>query len=111
MPGRSALSGVGVAAQYSRVQGVGQRPAFLGVLSALLGAGSILAALSASRLIGRFGQRALAIVGLVNFAAGNLLRADHWLVATLNVAQRHSPDELQGRLSAALTFALFGPKR
>lgn len=47
-----ALSGAGVAAQYSLVHGIGQRPAFLGVLSALLGAGSIIAALSAGRLIG-----------------------------------------------------------
>lgn len=123
-----ALSGMGVAAQYSLVHGVGQRPAFLGVLSALLGAGSIVAALTASRIIQRFGERRLTLIGLINFAAGNLLRANHWLVAALlgsvvlgfalpyaflaalNVAQRNTPDELQGRVSAALTFALFGPQ-
>jgi hypothetical protein len=38
-----ALSGLGVAAQYSLVHGVGQRPAFLGVFSAPLGGGSIVA--------------------------------------------------------------------
>jgi Major Facilitator Superfamily len=123
-----ALSGVGVAAQYSLVHGLGQRPAFLGVLTALLGAGSIIAALSASRIIHRLGERWLAVVGLVNFAAGNLLRADHWLpaavcgslvlgfalpyvfLATLNLAQRVTPNELQGRVSAALILALFGPQ-
>jgi Na+/melibiose symporter-like transporter len=123
-----ALSGVGVAAQYSLVHGLGQRPAFLGVLTALLGAGSIIAALSASRIIQRFGERWLAVVGLANFAAGNLLRADHWLpaavcgslvlgfalpyvfLATLNLAQRVTPNELQGRVSAALILALFGPQ-
>ena len=117
-----------MAAQYSLVSGVGQRPAFLGVFSALLGAGSIVAALSAGRVIDRFGERWLAVAGLIDFAVGNLLRADHWLaaavagslvlgfalpyvfLATLNVAQRATPDPLQGRVSAALLFALFGPQ-
>lgn len=123
-----ALSGVGVAAQYSLVHGIGEHPAFLGVLSALLGAGSIVASLTASRIIGRHGERTLAVIGLLNFAVGNLLRANHWLpaalagslvlgfalpyvfLATLNVAQRATPNELQGRVSAALLFALFGPQ-
>ena len=78
-----ALSGVGVAAQYSLVHGVGQDPAFLGVLSALLGAGSIIASLTASRIIERFGERTLALIGLFNFALGNLLRANHSLPAAL----------------------------
>jgi len=123
-----ALSGMGVAAQYSLVHGLGERPAFLGVLTAVLGAGSIVASLTASRIIKRHGERNLALIGLVNFAAGNLLRANHWLpaaligtavlgfalpyvfLATLNVAQRATPNELQGRVSAALLFALFGPQ-
>ncbi len=123
-----ALSGIGVAAQYSLVESVGQRPAFLGVLTALLGAGSIVASLTASRIIARHGERTLALIGLLNFALGNLLRANHWLpaalfgsvvlgfalpyvfLATLNVAQRATPNELQGRVSAALLFALFGPQ-
>ena len=123
-----ALSGVGVAAQYSLVHGVGQRPAFLGVLTATLGAGSIIASLTARRIIERLGEQWLAVIGLINFAAGNLLRANHWLptavlgsfvlgfalpyvfLATLNIAQRASPNELQGRVSAALTLALFGPQ-
>jgi hypothetical protein len=123
-----ALSGMGVAAQYSLVHGLGERPAFLGVLSALLGVGSIVASLTASPIIRRHGERTLALIGLVNFAAGNLLRANHWLpaaligtavlgfalpyvfLATLNVAQRATPNELQGRVTAALLFALFGPQ-
>ena len=123
-----ALSGAGVAAQYSLVHGIGQRPAFLGVLSALLGAGSIIAALSAGRLINRFGERALAVIGLADFAAGDLLRATGWLpaavcgalvlgsalpyvfLATLSIAQRLTPQHLQGRVSAAVTLALFGPQ-
>jgi MFS family permease len=123
-----ALSGIGVAAQYSLVHGIGEHPAFLGVLSALLGAGSIIASLSASRVIDRFGERLLAVIGLINFAVGNVLRANHWLpaalvgsfvlgfalpyvfLATLNVSQRSTDNELQGRVSAALLFALFGPQ-
>lgn len=123
-----ALSGIGVAAQYSLVDGIGQHPAFLGVLTALLGGGSIVASLTAGRIIDRLGERWLAMIGLINFAAGNLLRANHWLpaalvgsavlgfalpyvfLATLNVAQRETPNQVQGRVSAALLFALFGPQ-
>jgi MFS family permease len=123
-----ALSGIGVAAQYSLVHGVGQHPAFLGVFTALLGGGSIVASLTARRIIDRLGERWLAVIGLINFAAGTLLHANHWLpaalvgsavlgfalpyafLATLNVAQRETPNQLQGRVSAALLFALFGPQ-
>ena len=84
--------------------------------------------MTASRIIERLGERALTVIGLVNFAAGNLLRANHWLpaalagsvvlgfalpyvfLATLNIAQRETPNGLQGRVSAALTFVLFGPQ-
>ncbi|MFB7529268.1 hypothetical protein ACFC0C_13645 [Streptomyces sp. NPDC056178] len=38
-----AVSGVGVAAQYSLVAGLHQPPGHLGVLTALLGAASVLA--------------------------------------------------------------------
>jgi hypothetical protein len=123
-----AVSGVGVAAQYSLVSDLGRRPAFLGVLTALLGAGSIVAALSSGRVLARVGERGLAVAGLVNFAAGDALRAGGWLpaallgsailgfalpwvfLATLNLAQRLTPNRLQGRVSAAITLALFGPQ-
>jgi hypothetical protein len=123
-----ALSAVGVGAQYSLVHGVGEHPAFLGVFSALLGAGSIVASLTAGHIIERAGEATLALTGIVNFVLGNLLRADHSLpaalagsvvlgfalpyvfLATLNVAQRATPEDLQGRVSAALLFALFGPQ-
>jgi Na+/melibiose symporter-like transporter len=123
-----AISGIGVAAQYSLVSGLGQRPAFLGVLTAALGAGSIIAALASGRTVRRVGERSLATAGLVNFAAGNLLRATGWLpaavlgsailgfalpwvyLAALNVTQRKTPNFLQGRAAAAITLALFGPQ-
>ena len=124
-----ALSGVGVAAQYSLVTGLGRQPAFLGILTATLGAGSIIAAITAGRLIRRVGERRLAVIGLINFAAGDALRSTHWVpaailgslvlgfalpwvfLATLNLAQAPHHTELQGRVSAALTLALFGPRR
>ncbi|MFZ0387000.1 MAG: MFS transporter [Solirubrobacteraceae bacterium] len=123
-----AISAVGVAAQFSLVSAVGERPAFLGVFSAVLGAGSIVAALTSGAVLRRIGDRGLALAGLLDFAAGSLLRATGNLslaltgtlvlgfalpwafLAVLNIAQRETPDELQGRVSAAVTIALFGPQ-
>jgi MFS family permease len=122
------ISGVLVAAQYSLVEAVGKPPAFLGVFSALLGAGSIAASLLSSSLLRRFGERRLAVVGLVDLAVGTLLYATGWLpaallgslllgfalpwlfLAVLAITQRATPTQLQGRVSAAATFALFGPQ-
>jgi hypothetical protein len=126
--GVMAVSAIGVAAQYSLVIGIGQRPAFLGVLAAALGAGSIAASLLSGRLIARLGEAGLAVAGLVNFAAGDLLQATGWLpaaligafvlgfalpwayLAALNISQSRTPDHLQGRVAAAITLALFGPQ-
>jgi MFS family permease len=123
-----ALSGVLVAAQYSLVQAVGEPPAFLGVLSACLGAGSIVASLVSSRLLARLGEGWLAVLGMINFAAGSALRsagvlacavlgtlilgfALPWVfLAVLSLAQRLTPLELQGRVSAVVSLALFGPQ-
>ena len=123
-----AISAVGVAAQFSLVSAVGERPAFLGVFSAVLGAGSIVAALTSGAVLTRIGDRGLALAGLLDFAVGSLLRATGDLplalagtlvlgfalpwafLAVLNTAQRETPDELQGRVSAAVTIALFGPQ-
>jgi hypothetical protein len=123
-----AISAVGVAAQFSLVSAVGERPAFLGVFSAVLGTGSIVAALTSGAVLTRIGDRGLALAGLLDFAVGSLLRAIGNLplalagtlvlgfalpwafLAVLNIAQRETPDELQGRVSAAVTIALFGPQ-
>jgi MFS family permease len=122
-----AASGVGVAAQYSLVSALGERPAFLGVLTGTLGAGSIAASLSSGRAVRHVGERRLAVAGLTNYAVGELLAATGWLpaallgwavlgfalpwvyLATLNLAQRVTPIHLQGRVAAAITLALFGP--
>ncbi len=123
-----AISGLGVAAQYSLVDALGQPPAFLGVLTAALGAGSIVAGLSSARMMGRLDERRLALLGLLNFAGGTLLRATGWLpaavvgsvvlgfalpwsvLAAINLTQRRTPAALQGRVAAVVTLALFAPQ-
>jgi hypothetical protein len=122
-----SFSGVLVAAQYSLVQGVGEPPSFLGVFSAGLGAGSIVASMISSRLLRSAGEKWLAVLGMANFAFGNVMRATGWLplaitgsvvlgfalpwlfLALLSLAQRCTPPELQGRVSAAVSLAFFGP--
>ena len=123
-----SFSAVLVAAQYNLVQGVGEPPSFLGVFSAGLGAGSIVASMVSGRLLKSVGERWLAVFGMANFALGNAMRATGllplaiagsvvlgfalpWLfLALLNLAQRCTPPELQGRVSAAVTLAFFGPQ-
>jgi MFS family permease len=123
-----SFSGVLVAAQYSLVQGLHEPPSFLGVFSAALGAGSIAASLVSGRLLRSAGERWLAVLGMVNFALGNAMRAASWLplsvagsvvlgfalpwlfLALLSLAQRSTPPELQGRVSAAVTLVFFGPQ-
>jgi Na+/melibiose symporter-like transporter len=122
-----SFSAVLVAAQYSLVQGVGKPPSFLGVFSAGLGAGSIVASMVSGRLLRSAGERWLAVLGMANFALGNAMRATGWLplaivgsvllgfalpwlfLALLNLAQRCTPPELQGRVSAAVMLVFFGP--
>jgi predicted MFS family arabinose efflux permease len=123
-----SFSAVLVAAQYSLVQGVGEPPSFLGVFSAGLGAGSIVASMVSGRLLRSVGERWLAVLGMANFALGNAMRAAGWLplaiigsvvlgfalpwlfLALLNLAQRCTPPGLQGRVSAAVILVFFGPQ-
>jgi MFS family permease len=123
-----SFSAVLVAAQYSLVQGVGEPPGFLGVFSAGLGAGSVVASLASGRMLRAAGEKWLAVLGMADFALGNLLRATSllplavagsvvlgfalpWLyLALLSFAQRSTPPDMQGRVSAAVTLAFFGPQ-
>jgi MFS family permease len=123
-----SFSAVLVAAQYSLVQGVGEPPSFLGVFSAGLGAGSVVASLASGWLLRAAGERRLAILGMADFTLGNAMRATAWLplaiagsvvlgfalpwlfLALLNLAQRSTPPELQGRVSAAVILVFFGPQ-
>jgi MFS family permease len=122
------VSGVGVAAQYSLVQALGEPPSFLGVLSAGLGAGSIVASLASGRLLRRISEPWLAVIGMVDYALGSVMRSSGFLplavagslvlgfalpwvfLAVLNLAQRCTPLPLQGRVSAAVSLAIFGPQ-
>jgi Na+/melibiose symporter-like transporter len=122
------FSAVLVAAQYSLVQGVGEAPSFLGVFSAGLGAGSVVASMVSGRLLRSVGEKWLAVAGMANFALGSVLRATGWLplaiagsivlgfalpwlfLALLNLAQRCTPPQLQGRVSAAVLLVFFGPQ-
>jgi MFS family permease len=123
-----SFSAVLVAAQYSLVSGLGEPPSFLGVFSAALGAGSIIASMVSGRLLRSIGERWLAVLGMADFALGSAMRASGWLplavagsvvmgfalpwlfLALLNLAQRCTPAELQGRVSAAVTLVFFGPQ-
>ena len=123
-----AVSGVGVAAQFSMVSALGRPPSFLGVLSAVLGAGSVVASLTSSRVLARSGLVDLVLLGLLAFVGGTLLRvmpsvttamagslllgfALPWVfLAALNAVQQLTPPHLQGRVSAALGLLLFGPQ-
>ncbi|HLH99603.1 MAG TPA: hypothetical protein VKV06_02385, partial [Acidimicrobiales bacterium] len=80
------------------------------------------------RLLRRLGEGWLLVLGAANFGLGNGLRASAvlslavlgsvvlgfalpWVfLALLNVAQRLTPAELQGRVSAAVTLIFFGPQ-
>jgi Na+/melibiose symporter-like transporter len=122
------ISAIAHAARYSLVDALHRSPSFLGLLAAALGAGSILAGLTSGRMIQRFGERRLALFGLLNGVLGNLLQvigsipaalagsfvagfALPWTVlAVINLSQRSTPDALQGRVAAALTLALFAPQ-
>jgi len=122
-----AISGFTAGAQYSLVDALGKPPAFLGALTAALGAGSIVAGLTSSRMITRFGEDRLALVGLLDGTAGSLLLVTGWLpaavagfavlgfalpwtvLAVINMTQRSTPNPLQGRVAAVVTLALFGP--
>ncbi len=123
-----AVSGVAVAAQFSLIDALGRRPAYLGVLTGLLGAGSIVAGLTSSRILHASSEHRLLLLGLLNGALGYTLYATGRLpaalagaflfgfalpwsvVAAINLVQRRTPDALQGRCAAALTFALFAPQ-
>jgi hypothetical protein len=81
-----------------------------------------------SRILRRAGEGWLAVFGMADFAAGSALRATgvlSWAIAgtvvlgfalpwvflaVVNLAQRVTPAELQGRVSAAVTLVMFGPQ-
>lgn len=122
-----AVSGLTVAARYDLVDALHRPPAFLGVLTAVLGAGSIVGGLTGGRLLRRIREPRLLAGALANGCGGYLLVASGWLpavlagfavfglflpwavIATISMGQRWSPDHLQGRVASAITLLLFAP--
>lgn len=122
------FSGLAFAAQFALLDAVHRDPSFFGVLTTLLGAGSITAGLLSGRMINRYGERVLALLGLLDMALSYALLAAGWLpaalagsflrgfalpwivIATISLAQRLTPLDLQGRVSAAITLLLFAPQ-
>jgi Na+/melibiose symporter-like transporter len=123
-----AASGVLVAATFELVDAVGRAPSFLGVITATLGAGSIAAGILSSRLVRRFGEARLLLLGLADSVIGYLLLAPGvlpavligsfvlgfalpWIViAVINLGQRLTPLHLQGRVAAVTALLLFAPQ-
>jgi MFS family permease len=113
---------------YELPQALGKPPSFVGVLMAVQGVGAIAGALTATKVMRRRGENALAGLGMTIFAIGALLMADSllpvilagkllfglglpWIVIGLvTLVQRATPGPLQGRVYAAGEFALGAPQ-
>ncbi|NUR69216.1 MAG: MFS transporter [Hamadaea sp.] len=123
-----AMSGFVTAAQLEVVTVQLGRPAsFVGVLASLQGAGAIVGGLLAGRGLDRLSEVRFGVLGGALFTAGLVLRGLPWLpgvvagallagiglpwtvVAAMTAVQRHTPDELLGRISATATTLTFAP--
>ncbi|MFC3385209.1 MFS transporter [Couchioplanes azureus] len=123
-----ALSGFSTAPGYAVVTEDMHLPStFLGLLMSAQGAGSIVAGLTAGRVVSRHGAIAAGAAGTALFAAGLLARCLPWwpaivagavvagaglpwtLVAAVTAVQTHTPAHLLGRVSATANTAMFGP--
>jgi MFS family permease len=108
--------------------GLQQRSAFVGVLAAVQGVGAVVGGSTAAPLVRRVGEGRLIGIALCTAAAGALLKippsfatvfaglvlfgaAIPWLVvALINVTQRLTPSELQGRAYSALDTFITVPQ-
>lgn len=122
------LSSLGSSAAYAVVDsGLHRPPAFVGVLSAFQGAGSVWGGVVAGSLMRRVPERVFAAVGLALFALGVASRALPsvpvavaggvaigvglpWvLVTAFTAVQRETPGELIGRVAATSATVVFAP--
>ena len=122
------MSGFGLASLYSRVtEGLDLPSSFIGVLTAVQGAGSILAGLVIGRVTNRLGPTRAAAAGAVLFGLGAAVWCLPWwpailtgsalvgiglpsaLVAAVTAIQIGTPSHLLGRVSATANTVLFGP--
>ncbi|SDT64009.1 MFS transporter [Actinoplanes derwentensis] len=123
--GVSGLTNAAVLSQI--VDGLGLPAAYLGVLSSVQGAGSIVAGLLVGRLLARAAAVRVALLGVLIFALSCVARSVPWwpamivgsllagaglvwaLIAAVTAVQTGTPGHLLGRVSATSNMALFGP--
>jgi MFS family permease len=109
-------------------QGLHRPPSFFGVTSSVQGAGSIAAGFTVAWLLRRVGTARTIGLGLAVFALAAAAYRTHslvlvlaaavgdgialiWLVVALTTAtQRHTPPQLQGRVTAAWTMLILTPQ-
>ena len=128
----SALSmlviGFGETLLYELPHALGRADSFVGVLMAVGGVGAIAGAVTATRVMQRRGETALAALGMTIFAVGALLAMDGalpivlvgkalyslgvpWMfIGLVTLLQRRTPAPLQGRAYAASEFAIGAPQ-
>jgi MFS family permease len=109
-------------------QGLHRPPSFFGITSSVQGAGSIAAGLTVAWLLKRLGTARVIGLGLAVFALAAAAYRTHslvlvlaaavgdgialiWLVVALTTAaQRYTPPQLQGRVTAAWTMLILTPQ-
>jgi MFS family permease len=109
-------------------QGLHRPPSFFGITSSVQGAGSIAAGLTVAWLLKRLGTARMIGLGLAVFALAAAAYRTHslvlvlaaavgdgialiWLVVALTTAaQRYTPPQLQGRVTAAWTMLVLTPQ-
>ena len=120
--------GFGETLLYEFPHALGRADSFVGVLMAVGGVGAITGAVTATRVMNRRGETALAALGMTIFAVGALLAMDGalpvvlagkalynlgvpWMfIGLLTLLQRRTPGPLQGRAYAASEFAIGAPQ-
>lgn len=109
-------------------QGLHRSPPFLGVLEVAMGAGALAGGIGAMAVMRRTGERGLVLAGVLAAAAGCLLLTTGRLAPVLvamaligacflavnvggyTLIQRATPNELIGRVDAALSMAIMVPQ-
>jgi MFS family permease len=113
---------------FAITQALGRPASFIGVLGAMQGVGSVVGGITAARVLRRLGDLRTAGVGIVLFAAADVLwlvlslpmilasmavagLGIVWAVVALSTAyQRRSPQHMQGRVAAASNMLFSVPQ-
>ncbi len=121
------FAGLNGATIYAVADGLGHSPAYVGLLYAVQGAGSVTVGMAAGPLLRRLGERRFAGYGIALTAVAVMARALPYdavvlasaaavgvglpcvLIAALTAVQRETPDALLGRAAATANTLLFAP--